>query len=218
MKRLPVIPTILVGLAVAAMIALGIWQLQRRTEKQALLARYAQNVTLPPIAFPRFPDETLLFRKASAFCLQPVGFTVEGGRNARGGTGWRQIAQCRTGAEGPGLTVQLGFGSDPHAKPSWKGGQVRGYITRAPDTAPLIARWLGGGGPAALMLVADPPLAGLDANPAPDLSAVPNNHLAYAVQWFVFAALAALIYALALRRRTLAHTVARTVAPAPPPR
>ena len=60
------------------------------------------------------------------------------------------------------------------------------------------------------MLVADPPLAGLDPNPGPDLSAVPNNHLAYAVQWFVFASLAALIYALALRRRT--------VAAAPPPR
>ncbi|MBM3928735.1 MAG: SURF1 family protein, partial [Sphingomonadales bacterium] len=39
------------------------------------------------------------------------------------------------------------------------------------------------------------------ANPAPDLSAVPNNHLAYAVQWFLFAVVAAIIYAMALRRR-----------------
>ncbi len=211
MKRLPVIPTILVGLAVAAMIALGFWQMQRRTEKEALLVRYARNVTLPPVAFPRIPvDDTLLFRRAGAFCLQAVSFRVEGGRNARGGTGWRQIAQCRTGAEGPGFAVQLGFGGGPHAKPGWKGGQVRGYITHAPDDTPLIAGWLGGGHPKTLMLVADPSLAGLDPNPGPDLSAVPNNHLAYAVQWFVFAALAAIIYALALRRRT--------VAPAPPPR
>ena len=47
----------------------------------------------------------------------------------------------------------------------------------------------------------DTPAAGLEANPAPDLSSVPNNHLAYAVQWFIFAALAGIIYALALRRR-----------------
>jgi surfeit locus 1 family protein len=211
MKRVPVIPTLLVGLAIVAMIALGVWQLQRRAEKEALLARYARNVTLPPMAFPRIPDDsTLLFRRASAFCLQPVSFAIEGGRNARGGTGWRQIAQCRTGAEGPGFAVQIGFGKDPHAKPDWKGGPVRGYITYALDHEPLIAALVGNGAPRMLMLVADPPAPGLDPNPGPDLAAVPNNHLAYAVQWFVFAALAAIIYALALRRRTVAES--------PPPR
>lgn len=205
MKRIPILPTILVGLAVAAMIALGVWQLQRRAEKEALLVRYARNVTLPRIVFPAIPvDDTLLFRRASAFCLKPVRFAIEGGRNARGGTGWRQIAQCSTGAEGPGFAVQLGFGKDPHAKPDWTGGPVRGYISHAPDHAPIVAAAFGGGQQKTLMLVADPPLAGLDANPGPDLSAVPNNHLAYAVQWFVFAALAALIYGLALRRRTVA--------------
>lgn len=208
-RRVPVLATLLVALAVAAMLALGVWQLQRRTEKAALLQRYAANVTLPPIAFPRFPDDGLLFRRASAFCLQPVRFTSEGGRNARGGTGWRQLAQCRTGAEGPGFTVQLGLSDDPHAKPAWKGGPVAGYITRAPDHLPLIAGLLGGRAPRPLMIVADPPLGGFAANPAPDLAAVPNNHLAYAVQWFAFAAIAAAIYALALRRRMVA-------APAPP--
>jgi surfeit locus 1 family protein len=205
MKRVPIIATILVGLAVAAMIALGVWQLQRRAEKEALLARYARNVTLPPMAFPRIPiGNDLLFRRASAFCLQPVSFAIEGGRNARGGTGWRQIAQCRTGAEGPGFAVQLGFGADPHAKPDWKGGPVRGYISYALDHEPLVAALVQGGAPRTLMLVADPPAPGLDPNPGPDLAAVPNNHLAYAVQWFVFAAIAAIIYALALRRRMVA--------------
>jgi surfeit locus 1 family protein len=206
MKRIPVLPTLLVALAIAAMIALGIWQLQRRAEKEAQLVQYARNITLPPIAFPRIPvdeDGSLLFRRASAFCLEPVSFRIEGGRNARGGTGWRQIAECRTGAEGPGFTVQIGFGRDPHAKPSWKGGAVRGYISHVPGHAPLIASAFGTT-PKMLMLVADPPAAGLDPNPAPDLSAVPNNHLAYAVQWFIFAGLAAIIYALALRRRMVA--------------
>lgn len=207
MKRVPVVATLIVALAIVAMIGLGIWQLERRSEKAALLARYARNVTLPAMAFPRdATDTTLLFRRASAFCLQPTSFAIEGGRNARGGTGWRQIAQCRTGAEGPGFKVQLGFGKDPHAKPDWKGGHVTGYLTYAPDHAALIAGLVGEGTPKTLMLVADPPVAGLDPNPGPDLTAVPNNHLAYAVQWFVFAALAAIIYALALRRRTVAES------------
>jgi surfeit locus 1 family protein len=50
-------------------------------------------------------------------------------------------------------------------------------------------------------LVADPPLAGLDANAMPDPSEIPNNHFAYAVQWFLFAATALVIYVLAVRRR-----------------
>ena len=45
------------------------------------------------------------------------------------------------------------------------------------------------------------PLAGLAPNPGPDLSAIPNNHLAYAGQWFFFAAVAGIIYTLAVRRR-----------------
>jgi len=201
MKRIPVIATALVGLAIAAMIALGFWQLRRLDQKEALLARYAANRTLPPIAFPRIPtDESLLFRRASAFCLQPVNWIVEGGRNGRGGMGWRQIAQCRTGVEGPGLTVQIGVAHAVDAKPTWRGGVVNGYITYAPDHEPLIMS-LFSHTPKTLMLVADTPAPGLDANPEADLSAVPNNHLAYAVQWFLFAAVAAVIYAIALRRR-----------------
>jgi cytochrome oxidase assembly protein ShyY1 len=42
---------------------------------------------------------------------------------------------------------------------------------------------------------------GLSPSRAPDPSSVPDNHLAYAVQWFAFAAMAIVIYAFALRRR-----------------
>jgi len=201
MKRFPVFATVLVGLAIAAMIALGVWQLQRKGEKEALLAQLSANRTLPPIAFPRIAiGETLLFRRASAFCLEPVSFKAEGGRNAGGGAGWRQIAQCRTGAEGPGFAVQIGVSRTVDAKPDWKGGEVSGYITHAPDHKPLIVS-IFSRAPKMLMLVADKPATGLDANPVPDLSSVPNNHLAYAVQWFLFAAVAAIIYGIALRRR-----------------
>lgn len=201
MKHFPLLATILVGLAIAVMIALGFWQIQRLHEKEALLARYAANRALPPIAFPRIPvDDSLLFRRASAFCLEPVSIKAEGGHDAKGDAGWRQIAQCRTGAEGPGFAVQIGVATAVDAKPSWKGGEVSGYITHAPDHQPLIAS-LFSHRPDTLMLVADKPAPGLQANPAADLSSVPNNHLAYAVQWFLFAGVAAVIYTIALRRR-----------------
>ena len=41
LQRLPLIPTIIVALAIAVMIALGFWQLGRADEKAELLARYA---------------------------------------------------------------------------------------------------------------------------------------------------------------------------------
>ena len=40
-RRLPIFPTIVVAAAVAIMIGLGMWQLQRAEWKEALLARYA---------------------------------------------------------------------------------------------------------------------------------------------------------------------------------
>ncbi len=47
--RLPVIPTIVVAAAVAVMIGLGIWQIQRAGEKEKLLADYARAGTLPAL-------------------------------------------------------------------------------------------------------------------------------------------------------------------------
>jgi len=203
-KRVPVLPTLLVGLAIAAMIALGVWQLDRRQEKLALLARYADNQHLPTIALPRFPDETTLFRQASAMCLQPVAWHSEVGRAADGSTGWRLIAECRTGAEGPGFAVQLGVASKLDTRPAWKGGVVRGYITLAPQHRALIeSAW--SRAPQTMMLVSDTPLPGLKPNAPANLGDIPNNHLAYAAQWFIFAAVAAVIYAIALRRRSFAQ-------------
>jgi surfeit locus 1 family protein len=207
-RRVPILPTLLVALAVAAMIALGVWQLQRRDEKLALLARYEANQHLPRIALPRFPDDAVLFRQASAMCLQPVAWHSEAGRAADGSSGWRLIADCRTGAEGPGFSAQLGIARELGARPAWRGGVVRGYITHAPQHRALIeGAW--SRTPQPLMLVADTPLPGLKPNAAANLGDIPNNHLAYAVQWFIFAGLAVIIYAIALRRRLRAQEPGR---------
>lgn len=186
MKRIPLIPTIIVGLAIAVMIALGLWQLRRGGEKEALLARYAQAEGLPPVAWPAVPppDGRLLFRRAEGFCLEVTGWSERAGRNRAGQTGWRHIAACSTGAEGPGMQVDMGWSRDPKQAPRWDGGPVRGVIDS--DREHLI------------LLVSENAAPGLAPSAKPSLQDVPNNHRGYAVQWFLFALTAAVIYALAL--------------------
>jgi surfeit locus 1 family protein len=198
MKRFPIVATILVALAAAAMIGLGFWQLQRRGEKLAELSVLAANPSRPAIAFP-IPaiGDDLLFRRAGAFCLRPVSMSVQGAGKA----GFRVIARCATGAEGPGFSVQIGTTRDPGYKPQWGGGKVSGTITHVPSGVPLIAMLFGKASPKEMMLVADAPAPGLNANEMPSIDSIPNNHLAYAVQWFLFAGIAVVIYLLALRRR-----------------
>jgi cytochrome oxidase assembly protein ShyY1 len=192
-RRLPVIPTILVLAAVAAMIGLGIWQLQRAHWKDGLIARYAQAEKLPPIEFPTAPigDAQLpLYRHATGMCLRPVGERATAGENRDGEPGFVHIVDCATGAEGPGMSVELGWSKNPNAKVNWNGGLVSGII--APDRK------------SRLRLVAASAPAGLEPSAPPSLSAIPNNHRSYALQWFAFALTALIIYGLAVRKRLLA--------------
>lgn len=203
MRRVPIIPTVVVALCVAAMIALGLWQLLiRLPAKEAQLAQLAANPAKPPIAFPLAPDDSLLFRRSSVTCLPPVTTRIAGA----GAAGFRVVADCRS-AGGQGVAVQLGTTRNAMAKLGWAGGAASGYLTHAPDARPLIAG-LWDHRPKALMLVADTPPTSLAPrlarNTPPDIAAVPNSHLAYAGQWFFFAAVATIIYTLALRRRLLA--------------
>lgn len=197
MKRPPVFATILVLVAVTAMIGLGFWQLQRKREKEAALSQYVKNAALPAIAFPSIPvGDALLYRRTSALCLTPTSWRIEGA----GSRGWRHIAQCRTGAEGPGFAIDMGTSPDVNYKPSWRGGMVRGTIAQAPSHQSLIAGLIER--PVrTLMIVSDTALPGLKPTARPSPESIPNNHLAYAVQWFLFAGIALAIYAIALRRR-----------------
>jgi cytochrome oxidase assembly protein ShyY1 len=188
-KRIPILATSLVALAVAAMIGLGFWQISRAHWKDHLLAQYRAAQKLPPIAFPTAPAKTdlPLFRWATGFCLRPEGRRAIAGQNRAGEPGYVQIVQCATGAEGPGMAVEIGWSKDPNAKYQWAGGPVTGMI--APDRLQRIR----------LVAASAPP--GLQPSAMPSIESIPNNHRSYAVQWFLFAAIAALIYFLALRKR-----------------
>jgi surfeit locus 1 family protein len=189
-RRIPVLATIIVAAAVALMIGLGIWQLQRAKWKEQLLAQYAQAQKLPPIVWPTVPlksDQLPLFRYATGVCLRPVARQAIAGENLKGETGYSQIVDCATGAEGPGMSVDIGWSKNPNAKFNWRGGPVSGVI--APDRHSRIR------------LVAAGSVPGLEQSAPPTTASIPNNHRSYALQWFSFAAIALIIYGLALRKR-----------------
>jgi cytochrome oxidase assembly protein ShyY1 len=197
-KRLPVIPTIIVLAAVGLMIGLGIWQLRRAQWKEGLLARYAAAETLPPIAFPTVPlrdDQLPLFRYATGVCLRVVGQRASVGENRAGEPGYAHIVDCATGAEGPGMSVEVGWSKNPNAKVNWSGGPVSGVI--GPDRGTRLR----------LVAASAPP--GLEPSAPPSISAIPNNHRSYALQWFAFAAIALLIYGLAVRKRLKQGTASK---------
>ena len=189
-RRLPIIPTIVVLFAVATMIGLGVWQLQRAQWKDRLLAQYSQAEKLPPIAWPSVPpkdDQLPLFRSATGVCLRTIGGRAVAGENRAGEPGFAHIIDCATGAEGPGMSVEVGWSKNPNAKVTWAGGPVSGTI--GPDRRTRMR----------LVAASAPP--GLEPSAPPSLSSIPNNHRNYALQWFAFAAIALVIYALAVRKR-----------------
>jgi surfeit locus 1 family protein len=188
-RRWPIIPTLLVAVAVATMIALGFWQIRRAQEKDALIATYAANANRPATAFPLSPvadPRDYLFRRASANCLRVTTWQAVAGRNADDNPGTVHIAQCARGAEGPGFAVVTGWSETP-AQPEWAGGPVSGRI--------------GAGAANTMRLVSDRGLAGMAAPAPPSMDAIPQNHRSYAVQWFLFALAAAVIYIVAVRQR-----------------
>jgi surfeit locus 1 family protein len=141
------------------------------------------------VAWPSVPDKKALplYRQSSVQCIKVVSWRAVSGSSSDGQSGYAHLASCQTGGgEGPGAVIAAGW-SKGYAQPAWTGGIVEGII--APDKAQLIR------------LVASKPVAGLSplAKPSPDQ--IPNNHLLYAIQWFIFAAAAAVIYVLAVRRR-----------------
>lgn len=187
-RRIPILSTLIVLLAVGTMIWLGLWQIRRLHWKEGLLAQYATAAGKPPVAFPRIPtDQSLLFRRSEAFCLEPVGWRASEGHNRTGESGWRHVADCRTGAEGPGIAIDMGWSKQSQAPVGWKGGEVSGTIGSDHDKQ--------------VLLVADAAAPGLEPSAPPSLDDVPNNHLAYAVQWFLFAGVALAIYGILLWRR-----------------
>ena len=204
MRRPPVIATLVVLLAVATMIGLGLWQLHRLSWKEDLLARYsaAARLSAPLMVDGSDLPANAAYRHIVWDCPQASADQVVGGTNAQGGSGWAHVVLCRHGTAQAGTLVPVVLGWSANLPPvRWAGGRLTGVAVPGIKTGVFLP--VAGGALRNLdwHIVADPPLAGLMANATPDPRTIANNHLSYAMQWFFFAATALIIYALALRRR-----------------
>lgn len=186
-RRVPILATVIVLVAAGIMVALGFWQLARMEQKEALLARYARAATMSAdVRWPSAKEDYpyVLYRHTRIACREVESMSAIAGRSRDGRAGWAPIANCNLGGRQV-AAVALGW-SDRPGIPKWSGGEVGGFIAPGGD---------------AIRLIASPAQAGLAELAPPDPSDIPNNHLAYAVQWFLFAATALVIYALALRKK-----------------
>lgn len=202
-RAVPLIPTLLVLAACFYMVHLGFWQLDRLHQKQERIARAElalktrESVSIG-VVWREKDSDAFDYRRTAFWCRQVLSSGMVAGRNAAGQAGWVQVANCLTAPvatetfqpteppHGVPAQVVLGWTRRPAPLP-WAGGEVRGWVVP--------------GGESRHHVLADPPLAGLAANASPDPRDLPNNHLSYAVQWFLFAATALVIYALALWKR-----------------
>lgn len=191
-RHLPLLPTLVVLICVAIMIRLGFWQLDRAEQKDAMIARFsaAQSETAP-VAWPTTlpAQQALLFRQAALDCPRVTAQSAIAGRSAAGESGWAHVASCALPGGGTAQAV-IGWSRDPAPRP-FAGGTLTGRI--APS------------GKVGARLIVTAPQGGLEAAAAPDPRDLPNNHLSYAVQWFLFALTALVIYALAVRKRLAAR-------------
>jgi surfeit locus 1 family protein len=186
-RPIPVAASLVVLATVATMVALGFWQLGRMREKDVELGRYERASAMSAdVAWPRSPAEfeAALYRRSHVTCVSVERTDTVAGRSASGETGWAHMVRCRL-ADGGTADIALGWSRDPRVE-AWTGGEVGGFI----------GPYRGG-----VKLAAAPPQSGLVQLAAPDPRDVPNNHLSYAVQWFLFALTALVIYVLALRKK-----------------
>ena len=196
MRRLPIIPTIIVALAVATMIGLGLWQLRRAEWKERLLADYAIASTMPALDLDPLLDNRALpplaFRRALITCdVRDAEPEVRAGRSAGDSVGQVYLIPCRPGAEGLAgrIRINAGWANRPDAARRLSlRGIVAGRLGAVGEDGPIILA----------AATAIPPLA---PSAAATIESIPNNHRLYAWQWFFFAAAAAVIYLLALKKR-----------------
>jgi surfeit locus 1 family protein len=197
MRRLPLVPTIVVAAAVATMIWLGLWQNRRAEWKERLLLDYARAETMPaldldPLLDRRGPLPPLAFRRALVTCrAENVEAAPRAGRSAADAQGQVFLVPCRPGARGLAGRLMVNAGWAPRfdaVRRLTLNGIVAGRIGTAEATGPIVLT----------AATAPPPLR----PSAPvTIESIPNNHRFYMFTWFFFAAAAVAIYVLALKGR-----------------
>ena len=205
MRRLPLIPTLMTLIMVGAMIYLGFWQLERREWKHKLIASLEAAQHLPPVTPSEFYRSmigagSVQYRRAVVAChpgrVTPYDF--RGGESATGQSGFLVLIACRepafTRGRGPDIVVVAGFSDRPELRqPLIVDTEFDGTIIERPyDKQP---------GRPMFMLIPKTAVPPLKPSRLPSPEDLPDSHLSYAVQWFSFATILAVIYAIFILRR-----------------
>lgn len=231
MRRFPWILTLCAAPALALLVGLGVWQTQRLTWKEGLIAaaRAAADRPVAPLADVLASGEPVEFRRVGVTCpglaRAPV---VELRAIEDGEPGVRLISACR--AEGGGGRVWLvdrGFVAETvSARPPADGADtapvtLEAVLRRAPDAhgaftpppegrtfyardAAAMGRALGVDGPVEddlLFAVTETTPGWATLRPSAPPAAFSNNHLGYAATWFGLAIVLAGFYIGLIKRR-----------------
>ena len=189
-RGFPVLPTLMVLIVLPILIGFGIWQLQRMHWKDALLVELQRNSALPVAQLdPSTNVDELLFRRLRLdLRCDPAPREIVAGRSLGGQSGYSTIFRCQSG--GLSLDVNAGWAPRlPATHPAPPAGLQVGMLAPPAPSDPKV--------PGFYLEEASPPLK---PTAPPSLDSIPNNHFSYAVQWFSFAAILAVIYGLWLRR------------------
>ncbi|PIV73248.1 MAG: SURF1 family protein [Rhodobacteraceae bacterium CG17_big_fil_post_rev_8_21_14_2_50_65_11] len=191
----------------ALLVALGVWQVQRLAWKEALLAEIDARIEDAPVALPDDPREErhqYMPVELSATILEGEITILASLRNA--GPVYRIIRAVETAA-GRRILVDMGFVQETeHLADRPYGARVElvgnlywpdetDAFTPEPDRAAGI--WFARDIPAmaaeldtepVLVVLREAPRGGLGVTPFPvGTGAIPNDHLSYAITWFLMA-------------------------------
>lgn len=201
-RRFPVIPTVMTLVMLVTLIGLGIWQLQRREWKHALIAQLEAAQTLPPLEPADYfkamaGDISVQYRRAELPCNpgKALPYDLKGGSSDLGDSGYLVLVSCRPNNKPPDIVAVAGWTRRPDAAqvPITIDTVFRGTIIERPYGAAE--------GRPQFMLIAENPVPPLAKPRLPTPQDLPDRHLSYAGTWFGLAGVLAVIYALWLRRR-----------------
>lgn len=208
-RRVPLLPTLLTAVMLAVLIALGVWQLQRREWKTALIASLEAARTLPLLEPSDFDKAlhggpSVQYRRAELSCrpgtVRP--YDLKGGSSIEGKSGYLVLVACTPGKVPPAIVAVAGWTQRPDAgrAPVTVDTVFQGLIIERPyGDAPARPQF---------MLIADTAVPPLQRSRMPTPDDLPDNHLSYAGQWFGLAGVLVVIYAIWLCRRLRGETVA----------
>lgn len=204
-RRIPIIPTIITAVGILILCALGKWQLDRRAWKHDLIERLAAAPNLPPVSPEEFRaammgDVSIQYRRASIDCRAgpKKPYDLRPGSSAGGTSGFYVVVSCRPNSRPPDIVAVAGWTKRVDAKDIVisLNHQLTGTVIERPyGNAPDRPRF---------MLIPDEAIPPLGRPLQPRAADLPDNHLAYAGQWFGLAIALAAIYGLYLRRRAVA--------------